>query len=181
MLQSLRTESGKKKIKWTTYLNERVIATAITINKQVVTLMSIYMPHSGYADYRVEKVYSEIEQTTTCSKNMLIIVGDFNAELGPGQGAEKLSVGRYTLNESNKRGDWLKQRMMSQRLVALNTTYRKQADKQTTFRSPKGKEKQLDYILTSLTSRRHLKFSKDAEAMICYTWRVITEVSWHNV
>ena len=50
--------------------------------------------------------------------------------------------------------------MMSQRLVALNTMYRKQADKQTTFRSPKRKEKQLDYILTS---RRHLKFSKNAE------------------
>ena len=32
---------------------------------------------------------------------------------------------------------------------------------QTTFRSANGKEKQLDY---TLTSRRHLKFSKDAEA-----------------
>ena len=69
-------------------------------------------------------------------------------------------MGRCTLNESNKRGYWLKQWVMSQRLVALNTMYRKQADKQTTFRSANGKEKQLDY---TLTSRRHLKFSKDAE------------------
>ena len=37
----------RKKMKWTKYMNERVIATGITINKQVVTLMSFYMPHSG--------------------------------------------------------------------------------------------------------------------------------------
>ena len=36
-------------------MNEQVI---------VVTLMSIDMPHSGYADYHVEKVYSEIEKIT---------------------------------------------------------------------------------------------------------------------
>ena len=140
--------------------NERVMATAITNNKQVVRLSSIYMPHSGYADSHVEKVHSEIDKITTCSQNMLIMGGAFNAELGPGQSAEKLSVGRRTLNESYKRGDWLKECVMSQRLVALNTVCRKQADKQTTFRSANGQEKQLD---CTLTSRRHLKFSKNAE------------------
>ena len=90
-----------------------------------------------------------------------IIGGDFNAELGPGKGSECKSVGRYTLNESNKRGDWLKSWLMLNDYSALNTMFRKTQQKQTSFVSPKGKEKQIDYILTK---RRYLRNVKDAEA-----------------
>ena len=68
---------------------------------------------------------------------------------------------RHTLNEGNKRGDWMKHWMMLQGYTALNTMYRKTPQKQTTFLSPKGKEKQIDYILTK---RRYLRHAKDAEA-----------------
>ena len=69
--------------------------------------------------------------------------------------------GRYTLNESNKRGDWLKSWLMLLDYSALNTMFRKTPQKQTTFVSPKGKEKQIDYILTK---RRYVRHAKDAEA-----------------
>ena len=38
--------------------------------------------------------------------------------------------------------------------------YRKNPGKQTTYRSPKGNEKQVDYIIIK---RRHLRHNKDAE------------------
>ena len=44
---------------------------------------------------------------------------------------------------------------------ALNKMFRKTQQKQTSFVSPKGKEKQIDYILTK---RRHWRNVKDAEA-----------------
>ena len=44
---------------------------------------------------------------------------------------------------------------------ALNTMFRKTPHKQTSFVSPKGNEKQIDYILTK---RRYLRNVKDAEA-----------------
>ena len=44
---------------------------------------------------------------------------------------------------------------------ALNTMFRKTPQKQSSFVSPKGKEKQIDYIVTK---RRYLKNVKDAEA-----------------
>ena len=50
---------------------------------------------------------------------------------------------------------------MMQNFTALNTMHRKTPGKQTTYRSPKGTEKQIDFILIK---RRHLKYSKDAEA-----------------
>ena len=70
-------------------------------------------------------------------------------------------VGKYTLNESNRRGDWLKSWLMLNDYSALNTMFRKTPHKQTSFVSPKGKEKQIDYILTK---RRYLRNVKDAEA-----------------
>ena len=94
-------------------------------------------------------------------KYIPIIGGDFNAELGLGKGTECKSVGRYTLNQSNKRGDWLKSWLMLNDYSALNTMFRKTPHKQTSFVSPKGKEKQIDYILTK---RRFLRNVKDAEA-----------------
>ena len=68
---------------------------------------------------------------------------------------------RHTLNEGNKRGDWMKHWLMLQGHRALLSMFRKIPGKQTTYRSPKGGEKQIDYILTK---RRYLKYNKDAEA-----------------
>ena len=92
------------------------------------------------------------------NKYIPIIGGDVNAELGPGKGTERKRVGRYTLNESNKRGDWLKSWLMLNDYSALNTMFRKTLQKQTSFVSPEGKEKQIDYILTK---RRYLRNVKD--------------------
>ena len=50
---------------------------------------------------------------------------------------------------------------MLQDYTALNTMYRKTPQKQTTFISPKGNEKHIDYILSK---RRYLRYNKDAEA-----------------
>ena len=123
--------------------------------------MGVYFPHSKYADHHIEKMYKTIEKHMMNYKKYIpIIGGDFNAELGPGKGSECKSVGKHTLNESNKRGDWLKSWLMLNDYSALNTMFRKTLQKQTSF-SPKGKEKQIDYILTK---RRYLRNVKDAEA-----------------
>ena len=50
---------------------------------------------------------------------------------------------------------------MMHNFTALNTMYSKTPGKQTTYRSPKGNEKQIYYIIIK---RRHLKYNKDAEA-----------------
>ena len=138
-----------RKIIDTEYINERAITTTILVNRQHIKLMSVYFPHSKYADHHIEKMYKTIEKHMVHNNKYIpIIGGDFNVELGLGKGTERESVGRYTLNESNKRGDWLKSWLMLDDYSALNTMFRKTPQKQTSFFSPKGKEKQIDYILT---------------------------------
>ena len=44
-----------------------------------------------------------IEKVIKPTRHMLIIGGDFNAELGPGIGIERISVGHSTLREANKK------------------------------------------------------------------------------
>ena len=69
----------------TEYISERAITATIMVNHQRIKLMSVYFPHSGFADHHVEKMYRTIEKHTSSSKKSVQIVGgDFNAELGPG-------------------------------------------------------------------------------------------------
>ena len=129
----------RQKIIDTEYISERAISTTIMVNHQRIKLMSVYFLQSVYADHHVEKMYRTIQKHTNSSKKSIQIVGgDFNAELWPGYGVERTSVGPPTLNRGNKRGDWLKHWLMIQNFTALNTIYRKTFGKQTTYRSPKG-------------------------------------------
>ena len=69
--------------------------------------------------------------------------------------------------EPTERGIWVTQWLMVQNYVALNTTFKKMPEKQATFRSASGKDKQLDYLLID---KRNSKLNcADAEAndMIC--------------
>ena len=144
----------------TEYINERAIKTTILVDRQHIDLMSVYFPHWKYADHHIEKMYKTFDKHMAHSEKYIpIIGGDFNAELGHGKGTECKSVRKYTLNESNKRGDWLKSWLMLHDFSALNTMFRKTPQKQTSFVSPK--RKQLDYILTK---RRYLRNVKAAEA-----------------
>ena len=80
----LLNKKWRKKISWTEYINERAIATSIAVNKQRITLMSVYFPHSGFADHHVEKAYNSIEEITkSTKKHMQIVGGDFNVKLVP--------------------------------------------------------------------------------------------------
>ena len=55
----------------------------------------------------------------------------------------------------------MKQWLVLQNLAALNTMHRKMPGWQVTYKTPKGVEKQLDYVLIN---RKHMSFSRDAQA-----------------
>ena len=158
----------RQRIVDTEYINERAITTTIVVNRQRMKLMRVCFSHSVYADHHIKKMFKTIEKhTANCKKYIPIVGGDFNAELGPSHGIECTSVGKYTVNEGNKRGDWMKHWLMLQDYTALNTMYRKTNQKQTTFICPEGNEKQINYILTkSRYLRRYLRYNKDANDII---------------
>ena len=50
----------KNQINWVHYASERVVAASISVIKQPIILVSVYMPHSGYQDHQVAKTYKTI-------------------------------------------------------------------------------------------------------------------------
>ena len=73
----------RKRIIDTEYINERAIKTTILVNRRRINLVSVYFPHSKYADHHIEKMYKTIEKHMTNNKKCIpIIGGDFNADLG---------------------------------------------------------------------------------------------------
>ena len=58
-------------------------------------------------------------------RHTTIVACDFHAAPGPGIGSERPSVGPYTFEELNKRGDWMKQWVVIQNFTALNTMFQK--------------------------------------------------------
>ena len=126
----------KNKIKWVECASERMVAASVSVNKQPITLVSAYLPHSGYPDHQVERTYETMRRVIDKDRNMKIIGGDFNAELGPGTGIELSSVGQDTLNKANCRGEWMMQWLLEKKLVALNTMYKKIPHKQVTYHTP---------------------------------------------
>ena len=107
-----------------TYDAGRVITTVLKINRKKIVQSSVYFPHREYADHHVEEMYRCIEHYTKWRKHTTIIAVD----LGPGIGTDRLNVGPYTLNESNKRGDRLKHGPMIPNFVALNTMFKKEPE-----------------------------------------------------
>ena len=55
----------------TEYINERAIKTTILVNRQHIDLMSVYFPHSKYADHHIEKMYKTIEKHMTNNKKCI--------------------------------------------------------------------------------------------------------------
>ena len=49
----------KNQINWVESVCERVVAVWISVNKQPITLVSVYLPHSGYPDHHVEKEHTK--------------------------------------------------------------------------------------------------------------------------
>ena len=56
----LLNRRSKNQINWVHCACELVVAMSISVNKQPIILVSVYMPHSGYPDHHVEKTYKTI-------------------------------------------------------------------------------------------------------------------------
>ena len=50
----LVNKKWRNHIHWTDYISERATSTSITVNKQEILMMSVYLPHSSDGDHHVE-------------------------------------------------------------------------------------------------------------------------------
>ncbi|KAJ3593132.1 hypothetical protein NHX12_005469 [Muraenolepis orangiensis] len=114
----------------------------------VTTVMSVYSPTNAAPVEDVEKFYDELRTAIhhVPAHNFLVILGDFNARLGPEDAP-------FTYhNNTNRNGEYLSALLMEHELLAANTLFRKRMGKRWTFQDrASGMLRQLDYILAPTT------------------------------
>ena len=102
----------------------------------------------------VEKFYEELTSVTrqVPKHNILIIGGDFNAQLGQSDGF------KYAYHsETNRNGSILKDYLNENNLLCLNTKFQKRPGHLWTHKSPTGGKAQLDYIIINQKWKNSVK------------------------
>lgn len=136
----------------TTYksVSDRVAYIILELPKEnKIKLIQVYAPTTTHQDEEVEIFYESL--TTAIEEDKVkstVIMGDFNAKLGQKVENTETKIGKYGYGVRNERGEILNNYLEQQNLYAINTYYKKKANRKWTWRSPDGKTKnEIDYFL----------------------------------
>eukprot|EP00973_Karenia_brevis_P077585 10781249-Karenia_brevis.AAC.1 len=111
-------------------VSERLGVLEINARSLRLSLLVVYMPHSGYQDDVVQDLYDQLSQEirrARSRKRMLLIGGDWNAEV-QSQHIDKpkhAASGAYANPKGNMRGDWFRRWATSENYIIANTLFRK--------------------------------------------------------
>ena len=108
-----------------------------------ITIICLYSPHNSAPENEVEEFYDTLRSTLDDipQHNFLIVLGDFNAKLGPDDV-------NFTYNQkTNRNGEILLDFMEEYNLFSSNNSYMKPKGQLWTFEYPSRIRAQIDYIL----------------------------------
>lgn len=120
------------------------------------TLVCVYSPHNDSSLEDMDSFYSDLKSVleSVPQHNILALLGDFNAKLGP-------EDQKFTYNsETNRNGELLLDLMEEFNLFCSNCSFMKSKNQLWTFEYPSGKRAQLDYILFRKKWRNSIKNSR---------------------
>ena len=131
----------------------------VNFNGNPQTSIIVYYSPTNLCDpTEIENFYENLTSTTRRipKHNVLIIAGDFNAHLGIQDGF------KFALHdESNRNGILLKDYILENNLLCLNTLYQKRKGQLWTRKLPIGNKVQLDYIMINKKWKNSRKNCRD--------------------
>lgn len=140
----------------------------IDIHVWKLRIITACFPRGGYGDASVQRVHdilSAIVHEARTKRLHPILTGDFHAQVGGRDDHDTNTArGRFALEPSNSRGEWLKSWAVSQHLALTNTYFDKQPANIVTYYSPSQQLRQIDDILTSKILWRR---TRDAHSTNC--------------
>jgi len=119
-----------------------------------ITVIQVYAPTSNAEEAEVERFYEDLQDLLAPKKDVLFIMGDWNAKVGsqetPGV------TGKFGLGIRNEAGQSLIEFCQENTLVIANTLFQQHKRRLYTWTSPDGQHRnQIDYIFAA----------KDGEAL----------------
>lgn len=117
-------------------------------------IFQIYAPTEQAGKSDVEYFYESISEAIKPHyNNNIIIMGDFNAQVGERQIGEESSIGKFGHGKRSQNGQKLTDFMMENNLTLMNSRFYKKTKSKWTWSSPGEKFKtEIDFIITNKAS-----------------------------
>ena len=131
-------------------------------------VIQVYVPNSNAEEAEVKQFYEDLQdlQELTPPKNVLFIIGDWNAKVGS---QEILGVtGKFCLGVPNESGQRLTEFCQENSLVLVNTVFQQHKRRLYTRTWPDGQYRNhIDYILCSQRWRSSIQSAKTRQEADC--------------
>ena len=114
-----------------------------------ITVNQVYAPTSNAEEAEVERFYEDLQDLLelTPIKDVLFIIGDWNAKVGS---PDTWSTGKFGLGVQNEAGQRLTEFCQENTLMIANTLFQQHKRRLYTWTSPDGQHRnQSDYVLCS--------------------------------
>ena len=136
---------------------DRLAVLTLKANDNKIKSIQIYCPTTSHLDEEVEMLHDQVQQliSKTPKRDFLFLMGDFNARIG-GLGSDYPScIGKYTIGESNSRGDTLASFCSLNNLFITNNCFKK--PRFHTWNHPNGRNVgQIDFITARNNHKRNI-------------------------
>ena len=141
-----------------TLKNDRMISLCFQSKPLNITVIQVYAPTSNAEEAEVEQFYEDLQDLLelTPKKDVLFIIGDWNAKIGSQE-----TPGKFGLGVQNEAGQRLIEFCQENALVIANTLFQQHKRRLYTWTSPDGQhQNQTDYILCSQRWRSSIQSAK---------------------
>ncbi|GBP51168.1 Craniofacial development protein 2 [Eumeta japonica] len=99
---------------------------------------------------KIENFYSDLQATIQKSYKNIILMGDFNGQVGVSNSGEEFTIGRHDYGKRTKNGERLVSFAMENKLRILSTFYNRKSSRNWTWISPNGLYKnEVDFIMSN--------------------------------
>jgi exonuclease III len=133
-------------------ISERIALLRLKIGSRILNIFQVYAPTSLAEEAERELFYDSLSKAINSKKTnwkeINIILGDFNSQVGCQEAGEKFVVGKYGYGVRNEAGQRLVDFCQEQGMKIINTFFKKRKGKKWTWISPNNLVKnEIDYVL----------------------------------
>lgn len=119
-------------------------------HKEPTSIIQIYAPTNVAKEEIKNEFYNKLNEVMPSLYKSIIIMGDFNGQLGKRRLNEDKVLGRYTSGKRNDNGQRLIHFALENNLNIMNSYYNKKINRKWTWVSPNGMiRNEIDYIVTN--------------------------------
>jgi len=117
-------------------------------------VIQAYAPTTAHDDEEIESFYEDVSKAFEENRvQFQILVGDFNAKLGKREDVAETSIGTFSHDQRNERGDNLLNFLQQQNIFAMNSFFPGKVQRKWTWASADGRTKnEIDYIISNRKS-----------------------------